>query len=226
MKQLFGIAIFIFFCYGCKKSDNDIISTCRLTSVITPTTNDTFHIIYNNEGKISAVTFKTIVSNFFYSGNTTTITKVINGLYSGRTVVTNNANGLAINVKTEFNAAGTEWANTTYEYNGEELFRSTSTHSGGGTPSVTAYAWINHNLISITAGATIIRLEYDLDKPGQEGDYLFLQGLLSGYDLYRSKNLLKSIDGAIFTYTRKADGKITSIEIGPTTVYKYEYECN
>lgn len=225
MKQFFGIVIVIIFCYGCKKDSNDITNTCRLISVITPSANDTFHISYNNEGKINSVTFKTIVSNFFYSGNTTTITKVINGLYSGRTVVTNNANGLAINVKTEFNAAGTEWTNTTYEYNGEELFRSTSTHSGGGEPSVTAYAWINHNLVSMTTGSTTEIMEYYTDKPSQEGDYFSLLDFLQGYDIYRTKNLLKSIYGEELTYEFRADKKISSFSSNSVIAIRYDYEC-
>lgn len=224
MKQIFGIAIVILFCFGCKKSNNNIASPCRLISVIT-STNDTFHIVYNNEGKINSVTFKSIISNYTYSGNTTTIIKVIDGLYSGRTVITNNTIGLAINVKTELDASGSDWINTTYEYNGEELFRSTRTNSDGGTPSVTTYEWINSNLVSMTTGSTTDRMEYFTDKPSQEGDYFSLVDFIQGYDIFRTKNLIKSIFGEVILYEFRADKKISSLTTESGITVRYDYEC-
>jgi hypothetical protein len=148
-------------------------------------------------------------------------------------IITNNAAGLATNVKTEFNGSGSNWDNQAFEYSGNELIKGTFTNSSGTTPSINLVTWDDGNMKDVSSGGTISTIDYYFDKPSQDGDYLVLSQLVQGYQIYRSKNLIKSIlTGNIinsFTYTFDADGKITSVTstagATPTTL-NFQYQCD
>ena len=88
--------------------------------------------------------------------------------------VTLNANGLASNVRTENNVAGTSWDNTLYEYSGTELIKSTYTNSAGDPVEISTFTWSGGNLTSITSGSSTTTISYYTDKPAQPGDYFSL----------------------------------------------------
>lgn len=106
MKQLFLLTVIIFSVYGCKKTDcdgrdNPVVSLCRLSAVIDPVAKDTFRITTTADGKLSTVILRDEISNYNYSTGTTTISKFVNGVYTDRTTIIFNSDGLAINVKQE-----------------------------------------------------------------------------------------------------------------------------
>jgi hypothetical protein len=85
-------------------------------------------------------------------------------------------------------------------------------------------------MVSQTLGTTTQLWDTMLDKPRQDGDYLWLENLTYGGDIYRSKNLLKSTGPTSFIYEFDADGKISSTTFtssgNNSTTITYEYECN
>jgi hypothetical protein len=220
---------------GCKKDKDEARKPdCRIiTATPTPTSSgDPFNISYNSEGKISTLSQDMDVTTFAYSGNTVIATTNTSGTFARKNIITLNADGLATNVRTETNTSGTDWTNQAFEYSGTEIIKATTTSSGGGTPSVSIVTWSNGNLVSITSGSSTTTLDYYTDKPAQTGDYLSLAQLVAGYQIYRTKNAIKSIlSGSSinnFDYSFDGDGKITSlIATGASnTTYSYQHQCN
>jgi len=217
---------------ACKK-DNDEKKkpNCRIIT-ITPTTGNAFNISYNSEGKTSTISTGNDVTTFAYSGNTIIGTTTTSGTFSSKKIITVNSNGLATNVKTEFNSSGTNWSNDVYEYSGTELIKSTSTSSSGGTPSVSTITWSNGNLISVTSGSSVSTVDYYTDKPAQTGDYLNIAQLVGGFQIYKTKNAIKSLlSGSSITsfdYNFDGDGKITALTAtgGSNITYSYQHQCN
>jgi len=199
-----------------------------ITATISGTTTP-YHFIYNSKGQLSRVVAGSALIAYDYAGDSTIVTREDSGRFQSRAVVMVNSSGLATNVKTYTGASATDWDNTTYEYNGEELKRSTYTSSTGGNPSVTTYTWSNHNLVSQISGTDTARFEYYTDKPIQDGDYFDFTNRIQGYEFVRNKNLLKIIYGQVFTYDFGQNGNITTLELtsGNTKAFiDYEYECH
>lgn len=218
---------------ACKKDkDEKKKPTCRIITITPSPSGTAFNISYNSEGKISTLSSGNDVTTFAYSGNNVIGTTTTSGTFSAKKIITLNANGLATNVKTEFNASGTNWSNDVYEYSGTELIKATSTSSGGGTPSVSTVTWSNGNLVSITSGSSVSTVDYYTDKPAQEGDYLDIAQLVGGFQIYRTKNAIKSLfSGSTITsfdYNFDTDGKITSLTAtgGSNITYSYQHQCN
>lgn len=213
---------------GCNKDSADK-AICRITT-ITAATTDGYHLTYNNDGKISTITNGAHEVVFGYSGNTIIETISDSGRFSCKLIITKNAAGLATNVRTELDLTGTNWYNDSYEYNGQELSKSTQTSSDGSPASIKTYTWTNNNIRSAIASTGTTFYSYYTDKPIQVGDYLYIyQLLVQGYETIRNRNLVKSINGVGFSYEFDSDGNISGLNsISGTTVsaLDYKYECN
>jgi hypothetical protein len=216
---------------GCKKNDDTVKKpVCRFLTETIVGTGPSLRFSYNNDGKVSRIVVNNgTVHAFTYEGNITTIITVDSGAFRSRAIVTNNDAGLATNVRTEQDAAGTVWSNTKLEYNGEELAKSTNTSSTGSTPTITTYSWSNGNLVSETSGSGTINYEYYTDKLWQMGDYWSFVESIEGFEIVRNKNLLKSLPtNTLLTYDFGLDGNITSLKINSgssVNFIDYEYEC-
>src|SRR5690606_13595437 len=88
-----------------------------------------------------------------------------NGEFEEKKIMTFNENGQMVNLRIEFNQSGTEWNNEVYEYNGEQIIKSTRTSYTGSPPSVHTYVWSNGNMVTqIYNDGRSAYLEYYLDK--------------------------------------------------------------
>jgi len=211
----------------CKKS-NDKKPSCQIITATFAPNVSTIHLTYNPEGKPSRIVSNILDMTYEYSADSVIIVTFQSGNFQSKTIATLNKDGLATNVRTENDSLGTTWSNTIYEYNGQELSRSTLTTSMGGMPVVTTYTWVNQNLILSTTGTTSQTLGYYTNRPRQTGDYLLLAQQLQGYEIYRSKNLLKTIDGTSLNYEFGTDGRINSFTAttGANEIFvNYEYQC-
>ena len=234
LKMLFAVLLAVLV-YGCKKDKDDVKKpSCRIiTATPTPSSaGDPFSISYNEDGKISSLTQGTNVTSFLYSGNNAIATQMTGGTFSLRKIITINSDGLASNVKTEYDQAGTNWNNEAYDYSGTELVKATTTSSSGGAPTIAILTWSDGNLISLTSGSNVTTIDYFTDKKAQMGDYLDLAQLVAGYKIYRTKNMIKSIFSGssitTFSYNFDGEGKITSMDLGGagTGSYAYQHQCN
>jgi len=212
----------------CKK-DNEKKPVCSLITVTTAPNGTPIHLNYNTDGKLSRVVSTTSLITYEYSPTSVTILTTNSGNFISKAIATLNIDGLAINVRTENDSLGADWSNNFYEYNGQELSKSTLTTSAGGPPVVSTYTWIDHNLVLLSTGATSQTFGYYTDKLRQTGDYLMLVQQLQGYEIYRNKNLFKSLDAVTLNYEFGADGRINSLSVisGATENFViYEYQCN
>jgi hypothetical protein len=233
MNKLFLMAVLITAVLVSCKKDSTPALTCRIITVTLATDGETtYNFSYNSEGKLSSSSSGTSVTTYSYSGNTVIASTTSGGVFQSKEIITLDANGLASNVKTEYNETGTSWYNILYEYSGTELIKSTQTSSAGGTADVTTYVWSGGNLTDIIS-FTNITLSYYTDKPAQTGDYFSLLQLEEGYEVYRVKNAVKSIlvgsDIVSYSYSFDTDGKIASItytEGTYTDTDDYQYQCN
>ena len=213
---------------SCKKN-NDKKPDCKISALSSPTSTARNTLSYDANGKLSRLISGGSFTSYSYSGSTTIVTTLDSGKFSSRTTISSNDAGLAINVRTESDETGTTWNNGFYEYNGEELIKSTSTSSVGGPPVITTYTWNNHNMVSSTTDTTTTVYGYYTDKPRQIGDYFLLVQMIQGYEIVRNKNLLKSVATSTLAYDFGADGKITTLSVisgNSTTFLDYEYQCN
>lgn len=217
---------------GCKKNNNSINKpnqTCRIIKIIGSNAGASqVDLEYNSDGKLSKTTTGSTVLIFNYTGNQILIQTLDSGLFKSNTIVTLNAAGLAITVRREFDFAGTDWLNSEFTYNGEELTKEIFTSSNGSNPNVTNYTWFNGNLR--TSGSNVY--DYYTDKPSQQGEGFNLTQLLEGYETIRNKNILKSTSSssssASFSYDFDPDGKIVSFIrnlSGTILILDYRYEC-
>jgi len=210
---------------GCKKN-NDKKAVCHIVSISSTMDSLTNNFTYDKDGKLIQDLYGASITTYSYDGSVTTITNYDTGTFQKRTIVMNNSSGLAINVRTEYDPNGANWANSFYEYNGDEVARVIYTYSGNPS-STSTYLWADHNMVGQVTGTDTTTFEYYTDKPRQDGDYLYLTQVVSGYEVYRCKNLLKGYVGATFTYDFTPDGKIAAFRIPAlNTVLSYEYLCN
>jgi YD repeat-containing protein len=214
---------------GCKKH-TDKKPVCKMISAtLVPSSDQAYRFSYDNDGRLVRVVAGFAVTTYDYTGNMTTVTNQDSGKFTSRMIVTMNDLKLATNVRTESDDSGANWANTVFEYNGEELSKSTFTSSAGGTATVSKYNWSGGNMVSIISATDTSTLEYYTDKPRQSGDFLLLEQTLQGYETYRNKNLLKGLSGADLIYEFGADGNISSLRVdqgGGSTFLDYQYQCN
>ncbi|HTD95004.1 MAG TPA: hypothetical protein VK644_14360 [Chitinophagaceae bacterium] len=214
---------------SCKKNkDNDRKLTCRVSS-FTGIGDKPVVLTYNQEGKVSRVSTGFHVVTISSDGNKKTIVTLDTGKFSQRSIVTENAAGLATNVRLETTIDGSTFFNTAFEYDGEEVSRSVATNSEGTPPVITTFTWVNHNMVSQTSDGSTITFDYFLDKPRQDGDFLFLLRTIQGFETIRSRNLIRTFaTGASFTYDFNADGNIASLQAnqpGSIVIVDYVYDC-
>lgn len=220
--------------HGCKKNNdgnkkNNVKPSCLIGTVLVVRMGDRLNFFYNSDGKLGTVIAGSTVTTYDHSMNGTVVTTRDAGNFRDKTTVTLNDAGLATNVRTENDTAGTHWINYAYEYNGDELARSVATRSGNSDSAITTYGWLNHNLVTLVSGTTATSFDYYSEKATQTGDYLSFIQLLQGYDIYRTRNLLKSISGSGVIYEFTPDGNISSATIGSggdSTKFDYGYQCN
>jgi hypothetical protein len=181
------------------------------------------------DGRIIRSVGGTFVKNYAYAGDSVIIGFLHSGEFVNRTFVHLNDAGMAAWVRVEGNPEGTSWVRTAYEYNGKELVKSSVITSGNVKPSVTTYEWSDGNLVSRIHETEITHFEYYTDKPGQAGDHFFLTQLTEGYEIYKPKNLIKTIGNSNIAYEFNAGGKI-SASITTTgdsrSVLIFDYACN
>lgn len=233
MNKLFLVAVLITSVLASCKKDSTSKPICRIITVTSSVAGTPpYNLSYNSDGTLSTRSIGTFSTTFAYGANTVIETSTDGGVFRSKRIITLNANGLASNVRTEINLAGTSWINTLFEYSGTELIKSTDTYSAG-DPDISTYTWSGGNLVSITSGSSITTISYYTDKPAQTGDYLYLLQHIYRYETYRVKNAIKSrVDGSSivnFSYSFDADGKIASIsviETSTTTILNYQYQCN
>lgn len=222
--------------FGCNKdnnkSNNDINATYNIVAADLSSLGK-YHFSYNSDGKLIRATADTTDIAYEYTGNTIIVTTLLSEKFHSRTIITFNSAGLATNARTENNADGTDWFNDAFEYNGEELSKMTNTSSSSSSPRVTTYTWLNQNMVSVTlssaAGLSTTTFDYYVDKPRQKGDYLSFLQLFQGYEIFKNKNLLKSISDTRFVYEFEPDGNISSVAFttgGDTRIFNYRYQCN
>jgi hypothetical protein len=233
MKSLFAVCVLatmVIVFNGCKKNHDDKKKNCRIITATAIPAGGGYIFTYGADGKLTSASFGPSLIQYVNTGTTKIVTTTTNGQFVSKLIVINNAAGLALNVRTENNPAGTNWSNTAYEYIGEELKKSTTTDSSGTTLAVTDYVWVNHNMVTGTsAGGTPTTFDYFLDKLHQPGDFFFLLQTLQGYEIYRPKNLLKEFGGSTFTYDFNAEGNISLLGVisgGNTTFLQYQYQCD
>ena len=230
--KLFVSMGFIFFVAGCKKDKTDTPqSTCKVTTIVSG--GGSITVAYNNSGQISSVTIGDTVNTYSYSGSTITESILIAGQFAQKIIVTVNSAGLATNVKSEYTVDGSVWDNQAYEYDGNQASKITYTTYLGGSADVATFQWSDGNLVSITDGSDVTTFDYYTDKTSQPGDYLALSQLIQGYEVFRSKNMVKSItdgtDMTNITYVFDNDGKVTSLQGDDGTdqiAYGLSYQCN
>jgi hypothetical protein len=212
----------------CKKS-NDKKPTCQIITVTPLSNGSPLHFTYNPDGKPSQEVSGNIVVTFQYLTDSVIVLAFNAGNFQYKTIAELNNDGLASNVRIELDSLGTNWSNTAYEYNGQELSKSTFTSSGSVTPVVSTYTWNNQNMVKIITDTVTQTFGYYLDRPRQTGDYFLLTRDLQGFEIYRNKNLLKSIDATSLNYEFGTDGKINSLSAttgANENFLNYEYQCN
>jgi hypothetical protein len=234
MNKLILLAVLITVALASCKKDDAIKTSCKIiTAIQVPAgLSSTYSFTYNSEGKLSTIKDDKLTSVIVYGGNTIVVnTTSAGGFFHSKKIITLNTNGFASNCKTENDLTGDKWENDTFEYNGAELIKATSTTSDGGVPYIETYTWSGGNIVSITSGSTISTLEYFKDKPSQDGDILNFNQLTAGYNIVKVKNILKSVSAGSeitnFEYKFDADGKIASfVGIGSSTYTQtYQYQC-
>jgi hypothetical protein len=235
MKILSGLIVtmsFILFITGCKKDDPAAPqSTCKITSIVTG--GGAIAISYNTDGTIDSLSVGTAVISYSYSGNIITENTTVSGQFAGKVIVTVNSAGLATNVKSEYSEDGTQWDNEAYDYDGNQASKLTYTSSYGGSAEISTFQWSGGNLVSISDDGDVTNVDYYTDKASQSGDYLSLSQLIQGYEVFRNKNMIKSVtDGTDIiniTYVFDNDGKVTSFtedDGTDQTAYGLSYQCN
>lgn len=246
MKSLVVLAALFLVAVGCKK-DKENRPECRITSMTSPTGED-YVFTYNAEGKLVSVSMDgTSTINFTYNGNSVT-SLYVSGSYYNKTTYTINSNGQVTHSRTEYNTAGTHWAESVFEYTGAQVSKETRTKNDGFT-SIRTYQWNNGNLQTVSFSNNNnswqkIAYEYYTDNPYQSGDILDWDRLMSGVEIFRSKNLLKKYTSTYqdntttppipetetinYSYAFDRDGKIVSMTSstgGNNQTYEYQYEC-
>lgn len=222
---------------GCKKnSDDEKEPTCRISRITDVLTGLSHTVTYNTEGNYQTVKRedgKHTIS-FEYVGNTiiSQIFDANNKLTRKATMVLNSKGMVWIQMGELFDAAGnitTNWSYI-YEYNGEQLIKSTYNIIGT-TPRVSTYTWSGGDNTEVTDDVgRKTYYEYYTDKADQQGNYWNLRMLYLGVDqqlITRTKSLFKGFTGYDqFTYEFDSKGYITSMSEDGQLRYTLQYACN
>ena len=204
-------------------------TNCRIVEVKVPGSQDVL-ITYNSDGKVSKeVEEDSVVDAYTYKEDSIFIVQTVAGRFGSRQVIAVNPHGLATYVRSEYDPQGDLWNAFQFEYNGDQISRSTYTASDGGV-TITTYTWLDGNLVASTVNGFTYTYGYYTDKPSQDGDYFSFSQLLSGVETVRNKNLLKSLSGNEVTYSFDGSGKISSLHMSANssqiTTANYTYQCD
>ncbi|MBS1603735.1 MAG: hypothetical protein JST42_13785 [Bacteroidetes bacterium] len=189
---------------------------------------------YDSQGRIlRSVESDSILTTFTYAADSVVANTTVNNAFVLRTITHNNKDGLATSLRATYNAEGTLWYHLTYEYNGQQVIRSSFTASTRPDTQITTFTWSGGNMVSLTSvsdtNSTTEKWEYYTDQPRQQGDASFFDQFTGGFEIIRNKNLLKSRDGVAYTYEFIHDGKIGAVtgrdSIGDIFISKYDYDC-
>jgi hypothetical protein len=202
---------------GCKKdSDKEPpVPVCRVQTITQSSVVLSF--LYDSSKRVSRVAYSDgTLEEYSYKGDTIRILKTQNGAFEQRKIITNNAQGMATQVRLEENQAGTSGLVINYQYTGTELIQEIQKPIGSASTTVTIYTWSAGNLTEISSGGTVSILDYYTNKPSQAGNYLEVVNVSQGYTNIKTKNLLKSVTQSDVTvtinYTFDKDGNITQAE--------------
>lgn len=231
IKILLGVLV-LFTIAACKK-DSDKKEKCRITK-LTMNGTTAYEIKYGDNEKVSSVELIPGKEKFTYAyeGNNVIITASYNGYFDYRYIVTNNKNGLAINVLMEFDESGSIWNNRKFTYEDTRLVSTTETESTSNDSATINFIWEDGNPAVMINNGDIFNYEYYTDKNYQPGDWRYINQLINGYKIYDYKNLFKSAKSAettYYTYSFDDAGRITtatSTTSNSTTTFTIEYDCD
>jgi hypothetical protein len=240
MKTKMTVAIILSIAILSCKKEGDKKATCRIVTITTSESggNSIFNVTYNNEGRIS--TLSSSGSNFSnkvftYNGNTV-IANASNddGSFGSRDSITLDAKRKPLNIRKYFDEDLSNFANFSFEYNGDDLLKVNQTSETGGVPETSVATYVNGNMVSLQSPSGISTLEYFTDKKVQPGDYLELSSFIEyGVSVYPHKNLVKTIANGSsilnFNYEFNADGtisKVTATSGTTVSTVTYQYQCN
>lgn len=238
--QKVTVAVILFVAFISCKKDNDKKASCRIVTIIEQSSNGTLiqNITYNNDGRIlTQSTSGTNGSNrvFTYLGNTVIAHSTrTDGSFNRRDSITLDTNRKPLNIRQFFNEAGTNWANYSFEYNGNDLQKIHQTNENSDPPETSVATYANGNMISLQAPSGTSVVEYFTDKKVQQGDYLEIASFIQyGLSVYPHKNLVKSISSGAtilnFNYEMNSDGlisKVTATSGANVSSLTYQYQCN
>jgi len=231
--SLFMVAIMV---VSCSKDDDNPPETepqaeasCH---IISTSGGLVINMTYDETGRLKTLVNGTKKTTYFYTDNQTISATLDNGEFEEKKIMTFNENGQMVNLRIEFNQSGTEWNNEVYEYNGEQIIKSTRTSYTGSPPSVHTYVWSNGNMVTqIYNDGGSAHFEYYLDELVRPGDFFHTTYLLIfGVNPIKNTNLTKSTnfdgDEDIYTYEFDDEGKITSLILPGSGQINYNYECD
>ena len=220
---------------GCKKDEDKEPPVppkpvCRTLTMTESSVTASF--VYDANKKVSRVAYSDgTLEEYTYKGDTTKILRTTSGAFEFRKIITNNADGMATQVRIEENAAGTSGLIISYAYNGTELIQEVQKPIGSATTTVTIYTFTAGNLTEVKSGASVTTLEYS-NKESQPGNYLEAVNVSQGYNIFKTKNLVKRITqsgvSTEITYTFNADNNITSAVFSgsSTNSILFTYQCD
>ena len=148
-----------------------------------------------------------------------------------KSAISLNDKKLATLVRLESDQTGTNWEETAYEYNGEQLVKSKTTRSTG-LETEYGYEWSNGNMIrqfTFINNATQVEWEYHTDQPRRKIDAIVLSDLASySWEAVRNKHQVKGIKGSR-TYTYTYDGndetnKMTDFLLNSNLTTNWEFK--
>lgn len=228
------IVLLLIIAIGCKKeaAQTPGPAGCRIITATTGSSSS-ITISYLPDGKIAKMESEQVIQTYSYSGNTVTILTKDDGSFDGRKILTLNSDGLPVNVRGDYNEAGTEWYNDAFEYNGKEVSKKVESDYSTSATATINYTWADGNLQKEQSGSYgTTTYQYYTDKTIRDGDYFYYEQLLSdGYQFVLNKHLLKSsvsnsAPADNYTYTFDADEKIISYREDARQPVSYTYQCN
>lgn len=244
LKGILILAIAFAF-FSCKKGNTSDTKQCRITKAIFTSGNSSviYNMSYNSNGTVSVIIASvgtdSNIKTFSYEANKIiVISKTYPGNDESKQEVTLNNDNKFINIRSWYNASGTQWANTQIVYdNNGNLLKEIFTSSSNNSSATKNYTVSNGDIIKESYQNSTTAYDFYLDKPYQKGDYFGFQSLIRyGMEGYRKNaHLVKSALASGNTiptqinYEFNSEGMISRILFsspGNTDNISYSYECN
>ena len=230
------LVLFVVFEPSCSKKDSST-PACQLITIqdVQGSSNTTFNLTYNNQGKISTLqqvsSSSTTSKVFTYSGGVILITTTYSGSANQATdsIVVNSAGFIT----SDQYRSGSDASLTTYTYSGNTLLK--SIYQNNSDPAVTTtYTFTNGDLTGSTDGVNTSTYTYNTAKASVQGDYFQLVQLIQyGASFVVNKHQLtavqtgSNIENVNYTYdnTGKVIG-ITGTNGANVETITLQYNCN